>query len=200
MIRQDFCRNPYVLLRSDAAQPDQRRGQGNVYFFPCKILPALKHMLSFKVAQQNVVDRQFPVVHLQELRLICPSFRCCNSTHFAVRCVVQIATMKLVGELQARLAGYSAETLSTVLLAALALIGLVAVLRLVFSINNFVWVYFGRPCKNLKKLGEWAVVTGATDGIGKAYAEALAKRGGLTASDHLEMAAAAHVSSGSKRA
>jgi 17beta-estradiol 17-dehydrogenase / very-long-chain 3-oxoacyl-CoA reductase len=34
-----------------------------------------------------------------------------------------------------------------------------------------------RPGKNLKKLGEWCVVTGATDGIGKEYAFALAKRG-----------------------
>ena len=30
---------------------------------------------------------------------------------------------------------------------------------------------------NLKKYGDWAVVTGCTDGIGKAYAEKLAKRG-----------------------
>lgn len=36
---------------------------------------------------------------------------------------------------------------------------------------------FIRPGKNLKKLGEWAVVTGATDGIGKAYCMALAKKG-----------------------
>lgn len=34
-----------------------------------------------------------------------------------------------------------------------------------------------RPGKNLKKLGKWAVITGATDGIGKAYAKALAKKG-----------------------
>ena len=34
-----------------------------------------------------------------------------------------------------------------------------------------------RPGKNLKKLGEWAIVTGATDGIGKAYAFKLAKKG-----------------------
>ena len=36
---------------------------------------------------------------------------------------------------------------------------------------------FLRPPKNLKKLGKWAVVTGATDGIGKAYSLALAKKG-----------------------
>jgi len=30
---------------------------------------------------------------------------------------------------------------------------------------------------NVKKLGEWALVTGSTDGIGKAYAKALAKKG-----------------------
>lgn len=29
----------------------------------------------------------------------------------------------------------------------------------------------------MKKLGSWAVITGATDGIGKAYALALAKQG-----------------------
>lgn len=36
---------------------------------------------------------------------------------------------------------------------------------------------FLRPAKDLKKLGPWAVVTGATDGIGRAYAFAFAQRG-----------------------
>lgn len=36
---------------------------------------------------------------------------------------------------------------------------------------------FLRPAKDLKKLGSWAVVTGATDGIGKAFAFTLAKKG-----------------------
>lgn len=36
---------------------------------------------------------------------------------------------------------------------------------------------FLRPAKDLKRLGKWAVVTGATDGIGKAYAFMLAKMG-----------------------
>ena len=40
-----------------------------------------------------------------------------------------------------------------------------------------IYKYFLRPSKNLKKLGEWAVVTGATDGIGKAYAFKFAKKG-----------------------
>lgn len=36
---------------------------------------------------------------------------------------------------------------------------------------------FLRPAKDLTKYGKWAIVTGATDGIGKAYAFALAKQG-----------------------
>lgn len=36
---------------------------------------------------------------------------------------------------------------------------------------------FLRPGKKLTKFGKWAIVTGATDGIGKAYAVALAKKG-----------------------
>jgi 17beta-estradiol 17-dehydrogenase / very-long-chain 3-oxoacyl-CoA reductase len=36
---------------------------------------------------------------------------------------------------------------------------------------------FLRPGKDLKKFGKWAVITGATDGIGLAYAHALAKKG-----------------------
>lgn len=37
--------------------------------------------------------------------------------------------------------------------------------------------FFLRPGKELKQYGQWAVVTGATDGIGKAYAMELARQG-----------------------
>jgi hypothetical protein len=59
---------------------------------------------------------------------------------------------------------------------ALALLGLIA-LRAAAGVASFVWSYFLRPGRNLKFYGAWAVVTGATDGIGKAYCAELAKKG-----------------------
>ena len=46
-------------------------------------------------------------------------------------------------------------------------------LRVLHTLYAFVL----RPGKKLRKYGEWAVITGATDGIGKAYAFELAKQG-----------------------
>jgi 17beta-estradiol 17-dehydrogenase / very-long-chain 3-oxoacyl-CoA reductase len=43
--------------------------------------------------------------------------------------------------------------------------------------NNVGTFFLGIGSLNLKKYGSWAVVTGCTDGIGKAYAENLAKKG-----------------------
>jgi 17beta-estradiol 17-dehydrogenase / very-long-chain 3-oxoacyl-CoA reductase len=59
------------------------------------------------------------------------------------------------------------------------LLGLGSLVALALTIQILTSVYktFLRPGKNLLALGKWAVVTGATDGIGKAYAMALAKRG-----------------------
>jgi len=53
----------------------------------------------------------------------------------------------------------------------------VNLLRTVIGIVNFIFIYFLRPAKNLKFYGSWAVVTGGTDGIGRAYCIELAKRG-----------------------
>jgi 17beta-estradiol 17-dehydrogenase / very-long-chain 3-oxoacyl-CoA reductase len=48
--------------------------------------------------------------------------------------------------------------------------------KLVLKVTNNIHTFkFGGT--NLKKYGDWAVVTGCTDGIGKAYAEKLAKKG-----------------------
>ncbi|CAG9855521.1 unnamed protein product [Phyllotreta striolata] len=53
------------------------------------------------------------------------------------------------------------------------------IIRFLFSYiyNNFLNVALQINSINLKETGKWAVVTGATDGIGKAYAEILAKKG-----------------------
>ncbi|XP_050313884.1 very-long-chain 3-oxoacyl-CoA reductase [Anthonomus grandis grandis] len=45
-----------------------------------------------------------------------------------------------------------------------------------FVYNNFLAPALQINGVNLKEAGKWAVITGATDGIGKAYAEALAKK------------------------
>ena len=49
-------------------------------------------------------------------------------------------------------------------------------LALCLKIAHLVYKFFMRPPANLKQFGEWCVVTGATDGIGLAYANALAKK------------------------
>lgn len=56
-------------------------------------------------------------------------------------------------------------------------LGSLSLLRLSLSILKWVYVNFLRPGKNLKKYGSWAVITGPTDGIGKAFAFQLARKG-----------------------
>lgn len=56
-------------------------------------------------------------------------------------------------------------------------LGSLSLLRLSLSILQWVYVNFLRPGKNLKKYGSWAVITGPTDGIGKAFAFQLARKG-----------------------
>lgn len=60
---------------------------------------------------------------------------------------------------------------------ALAVIGTISALKAVLNVINFFYVYFLRPGVSVKRFGPWAVVTGATDGIGKAYCVELAKKG-----------------------
>lgn len=50
-------------------------------------------------------------------------------------------------------------------------------LRIALSIIWFIFTYFIRPGKKLTAYGDYAIVTGATDGIGKAYAFELASAG-----------------------
>ncbi|KAI3902618.1 hypothetical protein MKW92_050536 [Papaver armeniacum] len=56
-------------------------------------------------------------------------------------------------------------------------LGVIAVLKPVLILLRWVYITFLRPGKNLKKYGSWAIVTGPTDGIGKAFAFQLARKG-----------------------
>lgn len=51
------------------------------------------------------------------------------------------------------------------------------VVKWILEILLATYAHFFRPAKNLKRKGSWAVVTGATDGIGQAIAFELAKKG-----------------------
>jgi len=70
--------------------------------------------------------------------------------------------------------GSAAETS---IIFAMAIIGGLYIAKDVLSFLGVLYKTLMRPGKNLKKMGEWAVVTGATDGIGKAMAFELARKG-----------------------
>lgn len=62
-------------------------------------------------------------------------------------------------------------------LVATSTLGFIRVCRSLILFLNWVWVMFLRPPKQLKQYGSWAIITGSTDGIGKAMAFELASKG-----------------------
>ncbi|RVW74310.1 Very-long-chain 3-oxoacyl-CoA reductase 1 [Vitis vinifera] len=62
-------------------------------------------------------------------------------------------------------------------LLAVSTLGFITIFKTLVSVVKWVWIMFLRPPRNLKDYGSWAVVTGSTDGIGKALAFELASKG-----------------------
>jgi 17beta-estradiol 17-dehydrogenase / very-long-chain 3-oxoacyl-CoA reductase len=69
------------------------------------------------------------------------------------------------------------QSLPPTYISLLTLFGIFKVVQFLFTFLTGFWRHFLRPSRNLKKLGQWAVVTGSTDGIGQAVAEELARKG-----------------------
>ncbi|KAJ4909812.1 Very-long-chain 3-oxoacyl-CoA reductase 1 [Raphanus sativus] len=60
----------------------------------------------------------------------------------------------------------------------LFLLGSLSLLKFTFTLLTSLYIYFLRPGKNLRRCyGSWAIITGPTDGIGKAFAFQLAHKG-----------------------
>lgn len=70
--------------------------------------------------------------------------------------------------------------LQLLLTCVVGVVGLQRCTRAVSAVFLFVWRQYLRPAKPLASFGEWAVVTGATDGIGRAYCDVLAAAGAPT--------------------
>lgn len=81
--------------------------------------------------------------------------------------------MERLQELMAQVAQSPAATVAVALACALAL---GSAIRFLARVLGGLYAHFLRRGLNLRKYGQWAVVTGATDGIGRAYADALAKQ------------------------
>ena len=63
------------------------------------------------------------------------------------------------------------------LVVALLVVGCVRAASVTSAAVRYIWRQFLRPGKKLSQYGSWAIVTGGTDGIGREYANQLAKQG-----------------------
>ena len=78
---------------------------------------------------------------------------------------------------QSFLASATSTSGGSLAISILLVVGALEGLKALYRFASSIYVYALRPGKNLNRLGQWAVVTGSTDGIGRAYADALAKKG-----------------------
>lgn len=93
---------------------------------------------------------------------------------FRLEVMLQVIDFKVLDQAIAKLLQ---NDLGLLLIAVSVLFFAFKLISILFALSNFIWVYFLRPTPNLRQYGSWAVVTGATDGIGKAYCYAFAKKG-----------------------
>ena len=111
----------------------------------------------------------------------CRAQVCCRASAMVIRtqqhvlepCHLQSQTLSATGHL----AMVFAFLWTSIITRCFFWIGVIFTLIFCLTLARGVWRYFLRPGKDLRKLGSWAVVTGATDGIGRALCDVLARKG-----------------------
>lgn len=78
---------------------------------------------------------------------------------------------------EARSSLQSLSEVQLTVLCGLAGVGFLGVLSMAVSGVQFAWRQYLRPAKAVSQYGKWAVVTGASGGIGRAYCDYLANQG-----------------------
>ncbi|XP_060669706.1 very-long-chain 3-oxoacyl-CoA reductase 1 isoform X4 [Ziziphus jujuba] len=95
------------------------------------------------------------------------SFGCILSSKTNLKCGRKVYTFSMA----------AMEFENLFIITTVSAIGFISVFKSFINFLRWVWVMFLRPSKNLKEYGSWALITGSTDGIGKALAFDLASRG-----------------------
>ncbi|KAG0595469.1 hypothetical protein M758_UG168900 [Ceratodon purpureus] len=117
----------------------------------------LHHLLCFPHSPHCPLSHSLPVIVANTSTLLV-------LTHTLLQALITLKVVVMGAVLEDRM------------LLGLAAVGFLYILRLVYLVVPWFYAYFLRPAKPLSRYGEWALITGSTDGIGRAMTVELARK------------------------